>query len=239
MKLRMTFKTMLFMVALTGLTASWCMAAALDITDLRVTGQTLTLKTVIDGGQTTLKAGGFVLTFPADRLEFIGTTEIDGVVLQTAAQGCSLNAGYMVATGSLKRMEILFNFHITGPAPYIIAANRQELKDDLAGAAGIRPGIHGTPSPDNPVMWSVPDSKANLFFYIPNLTGITAIELSAGSQDILPGLLGISDWYVDPVRDIAYLVLPGLELPSGQYPLRLVVGYGDKTEQITADVVAR
>lgn len=239
MKLRMTFKTMLFMVALTGLAASWCMAATLDITDLRVTGQTLTLKTVIDGGQASLKAGGFVLTFPADRLEFTGTADIDGVILQTAVQGCSLNAGYMVATGALKRMEILFNFHVTGPAPYIIAANSEELKDDLAGNAGIRPGIHGTPSPDEPVMWSVPDNKADLFFYVPDLTGITALNLFAGSQDILPGLLGLSDWYVDPVRDIAYLVLPGLQLPSGQYPLRLVVGYGDRTEQITADVIVK
>lgn len=239
MKLRKTLVTLLFLAVCGSFITSACLAASLDITNIKKDGQTLTLTAVIDGGGNALKSGGFVLTFPSDRLEFTGSKDINGVIIKSAAQGNSVNAGYMVAGGEVNRLNIDFNFLITGTAPYIIAAGKDSLTDDLAGSATTRPGIYGNPTPDKPVVWSVPDTFANLFMYIPDLAKITDAKLSVGGSDVLAEVIAVSSWYIDPVMDVAYLVLPGVTVPAGSYPVTLLVQYDERTELSSTDVIVK
>ncbi len=237
MKIERVFCAFFILLAWGSFSAATCFSAvSFDVTNITAASQTLTLKVIISGDNN-LSAGGFALTFPADRLVFAGASDIEGVVLETNVSGSTLTAGYMVTGPAVNRLEFKFDFNINGQGPYIIAPNSAAFRDDLAGCNGSRPGIFSTSGVSSPVMWSVPDSTANLFLYIPRLSEITDIKLRVGGQDVLYGVAALSAWFVDPVMDVAYLVMPGIDLPAGSYPLILEVTYGEHSETVTTDVV--
>ena len=227
------------LVALGVLPAATCFSAvSFDVTNITVDNQVLTLKAVISGASD-LKAGGFALTFPADRLSFVNAEAPDGVILQANAQGTTLTAGYMITSGGLKCLDMKFHFRMIGSPPYMVAANSAAFRDDLSGCNGSRPGLYVNAVSDAPVVWNSPDSVANLFVYIPRLSEITDISLETGGKDVLETVLAFSAWYVDPVMDVAYLVLPGVEVPVGSYPVTLQVTYGESSALAATDVVVR
>jgi len=236
MKLRKTVYLCFLVAMWASFSAAICFATSLDVTDIRTAGNMLYLNAVVSG-KDNLKAGGFSMTFPADRLIFVKTETSDRVIAQSSVQGAMITTGYMVTAGNIKRLEINFSFRITGNAPYMIAANSSTFRDDLYGADGGRPGIYG--SAEDPVIWSNPGQVANLFLYIPHLSRITDVSLRAGGQDVLGSLIAVSSWYVDPVMDVAYLVLPGIGMPAGSYPVSLAVTYGESTEFSATNVVVK
>ncbi len=232
-----TGMTILGLITAVVMSAASCLGAVLDITDVDVDGNRLVMRAVIDGGTKNLSAGGMKVTFPADRLAFSGVTGPDGMVVNAAAAGSEVRLGYMVTSANIKRAVLEFGFRITGPEPYLFGVAPGSLDADLEGITAVRPAMWGEPS--GPVMWSVPDSSANLFMYLPRLDDIREASLTINGQDVLAGVVALSQWFVDPVRNEGWLVMPGVDVPRGSYTLRLMVGYSEKTEQITTDITVR
>jgi len=214
-------------------------AAHVDVTDLELEGGILTVNAVLDGESGVLMAAGFEITFPADRLQFLEAGSVGGVLLQALAEGCTLRLGMTVTGEGKRRIVVPLHFRVTGAGPYLAAVDPASLTDDLAGAPGGRPGIQGTAGLETPACWSVADRTANLFLIIPRVSQVSSLVLEFGGTDILPALLTVSPWYFDQIQDLAFLVLPGIALQDGVYPLKGMTGYPEGTTPLAAEVEVR
>jgi hypothetical protein len=227
----------LFMGLLTPF--SLCHAAFVDVTGLTVDGNVLTVRAVIEKEGTPIMAAGFRLTFPADRLQYLEVEEVAGAMIQAGAAGCSLRVGYSATGAGGNRIVLPIRFRVTGQGPYLVAVNQESLTDDLAGGSAGRPGSLGISGLETPALWSISDSSGNLFLAVPRASQITGVALELDGQDILEGLIILSSFYYDQIQDVAYLVLPGLDLPDGTYSLSGHVSYGDATTPLSVDVQVR
>jgi hypothetical protein len=218
---------------------SLCQAAFVDVTGLILDGNVLTVKAVMERVGSPIMAAGFRLTFPADRLQYLEVEDVAGAIIQARAAGCTLRVGYSATGPGSSRIVLPIRFRVTGQGPYMVAVNQGSLTDDLAGDSAGRPGWLKISGLETPALWSIPDSCGNLFLAVPRASRITDVALELDGQDILEGLIILSSFYYDQIQDVAYLILPGLDLPDGTYSLNGRVSYDDATSPLSVDVQVR
>lgn len=213
-------------------------SATLDITSISESSGILTLNIKASENSKGLDAFAFNLTFAADRLEYQAT----GAVANLACSASVNHAVYMIgcyATGTAqKTITIPVTFKVKAVGPYVFAVDKNTLKDDLKGALVSRPGFFaGTYDFKAPRLWSVASADANLFWVIPDVRKVTGIALQYNGVDILFPILELSSWYYDEIQDVAWLVMPALDLPAGFYPVASMISYTDRADSyILADV---
>ena len=239
MKCKKLINILVMTLALLFAPFAFCQAAVIDVTNLTLNGSVLTVNAVLDSGNSAMDAAGFKLTFPADRLQFIEVADVPGAMIHTQADGSTLQVGFTNPGTEDSRVELAIRFTINGQGPYLLSVDPTGLTDKISNASGNRPGITGITGMTQPVIWNVPDALANLFLIIPRVTQVTGLSLEISGQDILAGLLSVSCWYWDEVQDVAYLVLPGMELPQDTYTVAGQVVYGNEIVNLSADVQVR
>ncbi|GEM_PF-2407178 len=225
----------LFLMPVHGVEAS---NPTVDVTSISESSGVLTLNITANESETGLDSFGLNVTYASDRLQYVDTGPVSGLACSASVQNAIYKLGCYATGSAQKRVTIPAYFKIQAAGPYMFGVDKNSLTDDLKGAQVSRPGFFaGNYDFHAPLLWSVPSVNANLFWVIPDVKKVTDIALQYMGIDILFPILDVSSWYYDEIQDVAWLVMPALELPAGVYPVVSMVSYTDRPESyISVDV---
>jgi len=213
-------------------------AASIAVGNMLMSGTTLSLDVVIQNDGRPVGSAGFSLTYPADRLQFMGADSTSDAMNTAMPSGASVRVGVMSMNPMATSLTVPMRFRVLSPGPYLFAFNPSDLLiDRVQGVNPKRAWIYGIQDVTAPDMWSTPDvERGNLFWVVPKVGQLTGLRLEYEGVDILASLLPYCQWYYDSLFGTAYLVLPSIQLPPGAYSLTAVMEYGSNVVRKTAIV---
>lgn len=215
-------------------------AASISIGNMNVSGNTLSLEVVISNGANPVGSAGFGLTYPVDRLQFMGADSTPDAMNTAMPSGAQVRVGVMSMNPAATMLTVPMRFRVLGAGPYLFAFNPTDLTDTLAGVNPNRAWAYGHQQLTEPVFWSVPDvGKANLFWVVPKVGLLTGLSLEYEGVDILAPIVSMSQWYYEFIWGTAYLVFPSISLPPGSYPVTAVMRYGQNEIRLSTTVVVQ
>lgn len=229
---------LLFLLCLLSPAAS--IAASISIGKLNVSGNILSLEVYISNDGKSVGSAGFGLTYPADRLQFMGADSTADAMNTAMPSGAEVRVGVMSMNPAATILSVPMRFRVLGMGPYLFAFNTTGLTDALSGVNPSRAWAYGHQQLNDPVLWSVPDvGKGNFFWVVPQVGRLTGLALEYEGVDILQFILPLSQWYYEFIWQTAYLVFPSIQLPPGSYPLTAVMAYGSQVIRLQTTVVVQ
>lgn len=215
-------------------------ASSITIGSMNVTGTTLSLEVIIQNDGKPVGSAGFGLTYPADRLQFMGADSTADAMNTAMPSGAQIRVGVMSMNPAATMLTVPMRFRVLSMGPYLFAFNPTDLTDTLAGVNPHRAWAYGHQQLDAPVFWSVPDvGKGNLFWVVPKVGLLTGLSLEYEGVDILAPIVEMSQWYYEFIWGTAYLVFPSIPLPPGTYPLTATMAYGQNVIKLQTTVVVQ
>lgn len=215
-------------------------AASISMGNMNMSGNTLSLEVIISNDGKPVGSAGFSLTYAANRLQFIGADSTKDAMNTVKASGVQVHVGIMSMNPAATRLTVPMRFRVLSTGPYLFAFNPTDLTDALQGVNPHRAWAFDHQRLTEPVFWSVPDvGRGNFFWVVPNVGQLTGLSLEYEGVDILAPIVSMSQWYYEAIWDTAYLVFPGIPLPSGSYSLTAVMAYGSRVIRIPATVVVQ
>jgi len=175
-----------------------------------------------------IRSVGLELVYPPDKLRFLGVDRVEGDIVNASVNGCILRIGYVNAKG-IERVELSPRFVIEahqGQRCIPITIKEDSLEGDIRGA--IVSPVRGF-CPDMPkevMLWSSSADVANLFMVVPKVSKLKTASILYEGVDIKSTLIGVGSYFYDPLKDMLFFILPGIDLPSGQYPIEAKWDYG-------------
>ena len=203
----------------------------------------LTVTIVSDVGKK-IRSAGLDIVFPSDRISYSGMEQIEGATLKasvTSENGAILRVGY-VDTHGKEQINLKFYFDRTSPKEEFcipIGIRPDGLEGDIKDArvSSVRAFCEGTP--DDVEIWGVRDEKAILFLVIPRLSALKSAAILYQGVDITQPLAMAGVYFIDPAKDRLYYILPGIDLPSGDYTVDMRWDYGDGQRSSTTTISVR
>ncbi|MEZ0329839.1 MAG: hypothetical protein ABWK15_09860 [Dissulfuribacterales bacterium] len=215
-------------------------AASINIGNMNVSGNTLSLEVIISNGGNPVGSAGFGLTYSADRLQFMEADSTADAMNTAMPSGAQIRVGVMSMNPAAAMLTVPMRFRVLGMGPYLFAFNPTDLTDILAGVNPNRAWAYGHQQLNAPVFWSVPNvGNGNLFWVVPHVEQLTGLSLEYDGVDILAPIVSLSQWYYEFIWGTAYLVFPSISLPPGSYPLTAVMRYGQNEIRLSTTVVVQ
>ena len=203
----------------------------------------LTVTLVSDVGKV-IRSAGLDIVFPSDKIAYSGMEHVDGATLKasvTTQNGAILRVGYVDTRGK-DRVTLKFYFDRTTSEKDIcipIGIRPDGLEGDIkdARASSVRAYCEG--SPEDIEIWGATDERAVLFLVVPRLSSLKSAAILYHGIDITAPLAMAGIYFFDPSKDRLYFILPGIEVPSGDYTIDMRWDYGDGQQSSSATISVR